>query len=425
MQKRISGFCCLVLLATAAHAAAQSAARPIPIPEESFLGRLGFHFSLQSWAGFDSNVLRLSGGGSDSYGEVLPSLSLEYPLSAATRLRAAYRLGVERFASTSLLNTTSHWGGFELFHRLSPVWSVRVYDALEKSNQPDLLTTQPLLSFASYTQNAEGLRLTRSGQWIELSFEYASHQRSYSRRFVTPSQKQSDVMHAFALTASRRTGERTAVELRAEYRWNLSNNPAYRYREPSLSGTLTWVVRDGLRLEVGEQLTALDFSQRPLSDDPLRNRSDVLTTTMLGVRKSLFPDVSLIGRYYYERDFSNEPRRKFSDHRLLVGLRVSVGRLARAPQPAVAASLEQPDAREIVNLGYEALLDRNYPEALRLNLRALSLDPRLAQAHTNAGVACYKLGKVDQAIEHWKHTLQLEPRNARVRRLLDQAQQQP
>lgn len=426
MKKRISGISCLLLLLTAGTTAAQPAGNAVSLPRESFVGRFGFRLSLESWAGFDSNVLRLSAGGADSFGEVLPSLSLEYPFSASTRLRAAYRLGLERFSSTSFLNMTSHWGALELSHQLSPGWSLHVYDAFEKTNQPDLLTTRPLLSFASYTQNTEGFRLVHtSGHSTEYSVEYASHQRSYSRRFLTPAERQRDVMHWLALAAWRRAGERTVLGLRAEYRWNLSNNAAYRYREPSLSGSLTWALRNGLSLEAAERLAALDFSQRAVSNDPLRNRSDILTTTMLGLRKTLFEDVTLVGRYYYERDFSNEPLRNFSDHRFLVGLRVSVGRPSRPPRLAVAeAGHRAPDAREIANLGYGALRNRDYAEALRLSLRALSLDPALAEAHTNAGIACYKLGRTKEAIEHWKRTMELQPQNATVRRLLSEAERQ-
>ena len=71
----------------------------------------------------------------------------------------------------------------------------------------------------------------------------------------------------------------------------------------------------------------------------------------------------------------------------------------------------------LANRGYAEIKRGHWNEALRLSLEAIRLDPALPEAHTNAGIAYYKLGNVAAAIDEWKQSLVLRP-DEKVRSLL-------
>jgi tetratricopeptide (TPR) repeat protein len=415
----------LLLAMSLLPSAGPAAGQAPPLASDSHLfDRLGARFSLTAWGGSDSNVLRLSNGQSDSYGGAFPSLALEFPFSPTTALAARYRLGYSRYASTALLNTTSHRGELRLAHRVGDSWKLEVYDAFDSSNQPDVLTSRSSLAFVSYTQNSEGFSLFHNlGARSGLRFEYEAHQRWYSSRMVGPRERQRDFLHSITLSGVHRLGERTSLALRAGWDLNLSNAPSYRYSEPFVSAHLLHQLGSDWRLEAFEQVAALRFSRRPLSDDRLRNRSDAITTTMVGLRRQLLDGIAVTARYVFEKDFSNEPLRRFADHRLLLGFEVELSREPRLIRSAAGVSLASARAAELANRGYQALVKQDYEEALWYSLKALAIDPRLAQAHTNAGIAYYKKGMVDEAVSQWRVSLALEPSNDAVRKLLEKAAQ--
>jgi hypothetical protein len=386
-----------------------------------FFDRFGVAFSLSGWGGYDSDVLRLTNGQGDSYGAAYPSVAIEYPFSATTALAGRYRLGLNRYGSTTLLNTVSHRGELRLAHRFPRAWKVEIFDVFDSSNQPDVLTSRTALTFSSYRQNAEGFSLFHHGRSAGFGLELLTHQRRYTSRLARPGELQRDSLQALTLSSYHRLGERTWLGLRAGYDQNLSNVLSYRYSEPFVSAQLARRLGTDWRLEFFSQLARLRFSQRRLSNDPLRTRADTISTTMLGVRHQLLDGVAIDARYFYEKDFSNEPLRRFADHRLVLGFDVELGRPPRLVQSPGTLLGPKVRAAELANDAYRALARQDYDAALALSLRALAIDPGLAQAHTNAGIACYKKGQLDAAVSHWRASLAIDPNNAAVRGLLAKA----
>ena len=120
-----------------------------------------------------------------------------------------------------------------------------------------------------------------------------------------------------------------------------------------------------------------------------------------------------------------EPRRRFTDHRLFMGVDVTLGRSRRRPALFSADHDVHPlQAIQLANLGYAEIKRGNWSEALRLSLEAINLDPALPEAHTNAGIAYYKLGNQAAAIDEWKRSLALRP-DEKVRSLLSKISATP
>lgn len=90
----------------------------------------------------------------------------------------------------------------------------------------------------------------------------------------------------------------------------------------------------------------------------------------------------------------------------------------RAPYSSGEQDEHSLRAIQLANRGYAEIKRSNSTEALRLSLEAIRLDPLLPEAHTNAGIAYYKLDRRAEAIEEWKKSLALRP-DEKVRSLLE------
>lgn len=393
-------------------------------PVLPFVDRFGLRFTLYSWGTYDSNILRRVEPERDLSGVAYPTISIEYPFSFSTRLTANYQVGFERFDTASFLSSNSHWGELRLTHQLSPTWEVQLYDSFEKTNQLEPLTNVGPVDILSYTQNRAGLRLEkRFGHSVEASFEYASHQRLYSE-VAGATERRRDLLNAWSLGLSKRYGANSFFAVRAEYRLNNASNAVYRYREAFGSVYFNRNLGRGYRVELYERLSALSFPTRFISKSPAQYRSDLIVTTSIGLRKPLFNGPAIIVRYAYQRDFSNDPAYHFTDHRVTLGFEVSLWKPSVVPSPVDAARSPRTDraAAELGDRGYQELLAGSNTEALRYSQKALEIDPGLAQAHVNAGIACYRLGMLDKAIDHWRRSLSIQPGNKKVRELLRKAE---
>jgi tetratricopeptide (TPR) repeat protein len=157
-----------------------------------------------------------------------------------------------------------------------------------------------------------------------------------------------------------------------------------------------------------------------VSNDPSRTRSDVIPGFSLALRKEFSSGLAGVVSYSFDKDFSTEPGRRFNDHRLFVGMDLTLGRSRVRTMPFADDHDFHPEqAIQLANLGYAEIKRGNWNEALRLSLEAIQLEPALAEAHTNAGIAYYKLGNRAAAIDQWKQSLALRP-DEKVQSLLNQ-----
>jgi tetratricopeptide (TPR) repeat protein len=401
---------------------------------------------LQLRSGFDSNPLRLAaprGGGqengltvsdlADPGGEtgnvsdpsqadasalLRPSLRLRCAVTPKTTVGVTYTLGVERFMSTRLLNTTAQQAELRLQHRFSQAWTGDAYGSMERSNQPDILSTNATLNFANFTELRGGFRVIRRLARGSIFAEYFAQARRYSRLTTDLSAHQSDTLHGFTLGRWWTVTPTSFLSLRVDYRQNQSNDPLFRYREPIASVTYGRLLGNGFRFEATPRVRWLTFANRAVSNDPTRTRSDVIPGLTLALRKEFSPGVAGVVSYTFDKDFSTEPRRRFIDNRMFMGVDLTLGRSRRRLVPFAEDHDVHPlHAIELANLGYAEIKRGNWNEALRLSLEAIQLDPTLPEAHANAGIAYYKLGNQPAAIDEWKRSLALRP-DEKVRSLL-------
>ena len=75
-----------------------------------------------------------------------------------------------------------------------------------------------------------------------------------------------------------------------------------------------------------------------------------------------------------------------------------------------ALSVDPTNAAAKANLGTAYLVVRDYKKAEAALRAALSLDPDVSRAHNALGVIAVETGRPDEAIEHWKRAVELNPR---------------
>ena len=75
-----------------------------------------------------------------------------------------------------------------------------------------------------------------------------------------------------------------------------------------------------------------------------------------------------------------------------------------------ALQIDPSSAAAKANLGTVFLLVRDYPRAQATMRDALALDPDVSRAHNALGVIAAETGRADEAIEHWKRAVELNPK---------------
>jgi hypothetical protein len=315
---------------------------------------------------------------------------------------------------------TSHTAELRVTHRFGSGWSAGVFGGYERSRQPDVLGLSAPLSFATFQQERAGVRVTRRDAGGSTYAEYWLQPRRYDRLLTSTSTRQSDTLQSIAFGRWWTASPKSLLGLRGEYRQNQSNDPIFRYREPILSMSYVRSLGNGFRIEAAPRLRWIQFANRPVSSNPGRTRSDLIPGFAITARQQIRPGLAAVASYAFDKDFSTEPLRRFNDHRFSIGFDISLGSHSRSTAYGVSGEQDENSLRaiQLANRGYAEITRGNWNEALRLSLEAIRLDPLLPEPHTNAGVAYYKLGRVQEAIEEWKQSLALRP-DEKVKNLLD------
>ena len=70
---------------------------------------------------------------------------------------------------------------------------------------------------------------------------------------------------------------------------------------------------------------------------------------------------------------------------------------------------EEKEARRLLKKGRKAYNEKNYSDAENYLMRALEHDEQLAWAHCFLGYTLYKLGRPDEATNHWNRAVVCDP----------------
>jgi Flp pilus assembly protein TadD len=88
-----------------------------------------------------------------------------------------------------------------------------------------------------------------------------------------------------------------------------------------------------------------------------------------------------------------------------------LGRFAEALQTfAAAQELDPSNAMALVNVATVYLMAQDLPRARGALERALAMNPGLARAHNSLGVIAARSGRPEEAIDHWRRAVEIEPR---------------
>ena len=399
----------------------------------SFLNRFGYSISLQNVNRFDSNVLRLSSPTSDLALGLYPAVTIRYLIQQPTVVEAGYVFGWDSYTASKFLSTNSHHFFMAVIHSLKPGLGITLLGSLVHSNQPDVLNQRSLYSIASFDQFREGIgmRMAVSTSTL-LSLEYSIYQRMYDRLFVSVQDKQRNWQQRLGLQVFHVFSQGTMGGANVGLIVDNSNNPAYKYVEPFLRIYFSHSIGGGFRMQLSDEIGGLLFSNRPVSNNIARSRRDLINSLSIGLEKPISPYLVIYGRYYLQRDFSNEPLRNFIDHSVNFGFRISFDKAVDIHgSNGTSSSFDDLSGNEVspvnkaavtmTNLGYEYLTKRLYEQSLAYSLTAISLDSTIAQAHINAGIAYYKKGDLGKAIAQWKIALSQDPHNAKLADLVQKA----
>ena len=397
----------------------------------NFFGKFGYEISLLNLNKYDSNVLKYSNGASDFSSAIYPAVEIAYQLSANTKLTAQYLLGLEKYASTSFLNTNNNRLSLHITQYVSPRMSLMVSGYYQNSQQPDLLSTRlSAYKFASFDQYSISLKLNWLASSKTLySFEYHYIKRSYTGMLTLFLEKQKDSFNFSALGWTHQFSQTTTASAKLGFINSASNNRFYNFKRQFIDLFLTHQLGDGFRAEAGETISTLRFSSRTLTNDPSTTRSDIISTLMIGVKKVFNEYIAADLRYYFQKDFSNEPLRNFNSHSFNLGFEFALGRnvYSNTNRYSNETDLENNSGinkqsatiEQLTNAGYQYLLKSDYEKSLEFSLKALAINNNIEQAHINAGIAFYKLGKKNLATEQWKTALELNPHNEKLRLLIE------
>ena len=358
--------------------------------------KFGYQVSLLNLNKYDSNVLRLSSNTSDASSGIYPSVAITYPFSSNTKITAQYFLGLEKYASTSFLNTNSNRFGIKLSQDFAPGLVGEISGNYLNSSQPDLLTTSSsVFRFATFNQYSTSVRLN----WLQSQktlywFEFSFMQRNYLHLLTKTLDKQKDNYNYISLGWLHQINQVMTASIRFGFMNSNSNNVFYKFNRQFIDFSLMHNLGSGFRVQADDMISSLMFSNRTLTNDPSTTRSDVINTLMIGVKKTFNKNFAMNISYYLQKDFSNEPVRKFTSHSIILAIELVIGRNLydmnrHYPNDTelennIGLNKETATVVQLTNTGYQYLLKGNYNKALEYSLQALELDNNIEQAHINA-----------------------------------------
>ena len=398
-----------------------------------FLSKFGYRISLYSLSKFDSNVLRLSSATSDVSSSVYPSITVSYPFSSSTKITAQYFFGLEKYASTSILNTNYNRFGLKIGHYFSPNWFIKVYGFYIHSNQPDILTTSSsIYRFQTFGQISGAVTINWLADQTNLfSLEYSAFNRNYSNFYTISAERQKDFQSFLALSWIHQFSKNTFTNFQTGFISNNSNNSNYVYRRLFLDAYLSYNFGSGYFLQIENVFGNLNFNGRKIRTDSTKTRQDILNMAIVGIKKNITDWLSLKLSYNLIKDFSNDNFRNFSSNSVYLGLQISFGKdIENEPQYNIDQSTlpsnyhfnkDLISAEQLTNIGYQYILKGNYNKALEFSLKAIELNGNIEQAHANAGIAYYKKSMLKEAISEWEKALELNPKNEKLTKLLEKA----
>ncbi len=192
------------------------------------------------------------------------------------------------------------------------------------------------------------------------------------------------------------------------------------YQSGDLKGALS-LVRRVLAERPGMSLALqhLAFLEREAGD---------LTGAIATLKKALAASpedvdiAALLGAYLNESGRSKESasllqvfaERREPDIEVLLAQGAALAQSGRGGQAVAtferALAIDPTNAAAKANLGTAYLVVRDYPKAEGALREALALDPDVSRAHNALGVIAAETGRADEAIEHWKRAVELNPR---------------
>lgn len=401
----------------------------------SILNKFGYQISLLNLNKYDSNILKLSPNTTDFSTGLYPSVAITYPFSANTKLTAQYLFGLEKYASTSFLNTNFNRLGVKLSQYFSPSLSGQISGYYIHSDQPDILTTSSsVYRFATFNQYSTSFKMNwfKSSKTL-YSLEFSFIQRNYSHLLTITLDKQRDNYNYIALSWLHQINQTTTASIKLGFINSKSNNLFYGFNRHFFDVSLSHNLGSGFKVQAEDMISSLRFSNRTLTNDPFTTRNDVINTFMIGIKKNFNKNIAMNISYYLQKDFSNEPIRQFISHSINLGIEFVMGKDSYYPDQYYSNELglgldnnfglnkEKATVEQLTNTGYQYLLKGNYDKALEYSLKALSLDNNIEQAHINAGISYYKKGMRKEAIIQWESALKLNPQNDRLKSILEKA----
>jgi hypothetical protein len=272
---------------------------------------------------YDTNPLRSSLARGDSHWRLLPSVDVQARLSPRTTLFGRSALHRDQYGATGVLNGFGVNGSLGIARRVAS--RVSVWGAFDAalSKQPDVLQVSPF-RFASYTQQGGSAGLVWRLRAVDvLRADGFVSRRQYralsSIQFPVSSSRIDPVLGLGASWTHTFGGARAAwSRVALNTTWHTSNNPAYSYALPVVSGGWGTNVgrRSTLRLDGTLAWLRYDAHRVGLSRALRRDTIAEIAATVAWRRGSRVEPFVRVGQ---EWNRSTAPFRNFSDTRVLVG----------------------------------------------------------------------------------------------------------
>jgi choline-sulfatase len=160
-----------------------------------------------------------------------------------------------------------------------------------------------------------------------------------------------------------------------------------------------------LRHELGDMSGAIESLRRAVSAHPEDVDSVALLGAYLNAAGHAREAAELLGVY---------AARQAPDIDILLVHGSALARSGRIKDAIAtferALAIDPSNAAAKANLGTVYLLVHDYPQARAAMEAALRLDPDVSRAHNALGVIAAETGHADEAIEHWKRAVELNPK---------------